>query len=158
MLTPDDLAKLIIQLKRHEGTKRDPAGLHIAYRCTANALTIGYGHNLDANPLLGLGKDSRIKDELAESILISDIKAFATELAKALPWVEKLDGARHGVLINMAFNMGLKALLGFKNTLDLIKDGKYEQAAAGMMASKWAGQVGRRAAELSQQMRAGVWA
>ena len=37
--------KLIEQLKRHEGFKPN------VYKCTKGHNTIGYGYNLDANPL-----------------------------------------------------------------------------------------------------------
>jgi lysozyme len=38
-----------------------------------------------------------------------------------------------------------KGLLEFKNTLAFIKAGDWERAANGMLASKWAKQVGMRA-------------
>jgi len=52
--------------------------------------------------------------------------------------------------LNMCFNLGLKGLLGFNNTLAFIKAGDWERAANGMLASKWAKQVGMRAIELSE--------
>jgi lysozyme len=43
----------------------------------------------------------------------------------------------------------------FKNTLAFIGSGDFERAANGMLASRWAKQVGRRAIELSELMRKG---
>jgi lysozyme len=57
----------------------------------------------------------------------------------------------------MAFQMGTDGLLGFKNTLALIRDGKYTEAADAMLASKWATQTPARAKRLSDQMRSGQW-
>jgi lysozyme len=57
----------------------------------------------------------------------------------------------------MAFQLGTDGLLGFKNTLALIRDGKYAEAADAMLASKWATQTPLRAARLSAQMRTGAW-
>jgi lysozyme len=51
--------------------------------------------------------------------------------------------------------LGINGLLGFKNTLEFIKAGDWERAANGMLASKWAKQVGMRAIELSELMRKG---
>jgi lysozyme len=51
--------------------------------------------------------------------------------------------------------LGIKGLLEFKNTLAFIKAGDWERAANGMLASKWAKQVGMRAIELSELMRKG---
>jgi lysozyme len=55
----------------------------------------------------------------------------------------------------MCFNLGIKGLLEFKNTLAFIGAGDWERAANGMLASKWAKQVGMRAIELSELMRKG---
>ena len=54
------------------------------------------------------------------------------------------------MLLNMCFNLGLKGLLGFNNTLAFIAARDWERAANGMLASKWAKQVGFRAIELSE--------
>lgn len=156
-LSSRDTDKLVVQLKRHEGARRDANGLHIPYRCPAGALTIGYGHNLDANPVPGIGQQSRLSEDQAERLLTADLNRYAEELASVLPWASSLEPARYGVLLNMAFNLGISGLLGFRNTLGMVERGDYEDAAAGMLHSKWARQVKRRATELSEQMRAGKW-
>ena len=53
----------------------------------------------------------------------------------------------------MAYNLGINSLLGFKNTLATIQAGRYNDAADGMLASKWATQVGDRATRLAKMMR-----
>jgi lysozyme len=57
----------------------------------------------------------------------------------------------------MAFQLGTDGLLGFKNTLALIRDGKYAEAADAMLFSKWAQQTPARAKRMSEQMRSGQW-
>lgn len=156
-LTPEDRQKLLDQLKRHEGTKRNSLGFHVAYRCTAKALTIGYGHNLDANPVPGINAASTLNDSQAERLLMADLKKFVSDLDAALPWVRSLSPARYAVLLNMEYNLGLKGLLGFKNTLGMIERGQYADAGAGMLNSMWAQQVKGRARELSAQMTTGKW-
>lgn len=128
------------QLKRHEGLRLKP------YLCPAGKLTIGYGRNLD---------DSGISEAEAEAMLDNDITKFQRQVTEALPWTKSLDEARLGVLINMAFNLGTPGLLQFKKTLAAIEAGYYAKAAAMMLQSKWAKQVGSRAKELSEQMRTG---
>jgi lysozyme len=95
-------------------------------------------------------------DEIAY-LLNNDIDDRIDALTRALPWFQNLDDARKAVLLNMAFQMGTDGLLGFKNTLALIRDGKYAEAADAMHASKWAQQTPLRAARLATQMRTGVW-
>jgi len=136
---------LVDQLKRDEGLRLK------AYRCTAGVLTIGYGHTGDVK------ESDEITAHQAEVILLVDIDKHKKELDAKLPWAHILDDARYGVLLNMAFNLGIPGLLKFKNTLKNVELGKYSDAGAGMMDSLWAKQVGNRAKRLSMQMITGVW-
>ena len=129
------------QLVRHEGLRLKP------YRCTAGKLTIGIGRNLD---------DRGISQKEAYAMLERDIHDCEQCLLDEIPNVYNgLDEIRQSVLLNMCFNLGIKGLLGFKNTLAFIGAGGWERAANGMLASKWAKQVGKRAIELSEMMRKG---
>lgn len=149
--------KFLAQLKRHEGKVVNSEGLHTAYFCPAGKLTIGYGHNLTDNPIKGLNKFSKVSEEEALAILAGDCSVIARTLDSSLDWWRNIGEARSAVLLNMAFNMGVSGLLSFKNTLRLVRDSKFEDAANEMLLSRWAGQVGRRAVELSFQMRSGEW-
>jgi lysozyme len=111
-------------------------------------LTIGAGRNLDAN---GLREDEILL------MLRNDIKAVEDALFEKLPWFQDLDQVRQEVLINMGFNLGIAGLLAFKQTLGHVEREEYAQAADRMMASKWAGQVGKRARELANQMQTGKY-
>jgi lysozyme len=129
------------QLVRHEGLRLKP------YRCTAGKLTIGIGRNLD---------DRGISQKEAYAMLERDIQDCEQWLIDEIPEVYiKLDEVRQSVLLNMCFNLGIKGLLEFKNTLAFIGAGDWERAANNMLASKWAKQVGMRAIELSEMMRKG---
>ncbi len=57
----------------------------------------------------------------------------------------------------MAFQLGTAGLLGFTNTLQLVQAGKYAEAGAAMLQSKWAQQTPNRAKRLAEQMRTGTW-
>ena len=149
-------AAFLSQLKRHEGEHRE-GGRHVAYRCPAGALTIGWGHNLDAKPVRGLGPGSSLSDAEAESLLRADLADIAARLDLRLAWWRGLGPARAAVLLNMAFNLGLAGLLGFRRMLAAARAQRFEEAAAEMLDSRWAAQVGRRAHELAAQMRTGRW-
>lgn len=136
-----DRAAMIRQLRLHEGERLKP------YRCTAGKLTIGIGRNLE---------DRGITAEESAYLLSNDIDSHWRELVRALPWVEQLDEVRQRVLLDMAFNLGIVGLLGFKNTLATIQAGDYERGAAMMLQSRWAGQVGQRAVRLSRMMAMGT--
>ena len=129
------------QLVRHESLRLKP------YRCTAGKLTIGYGRNLD---------DKGISKSEAYELLANDIRSCGEQLIDEIPEIYSgLDEVRKSVLLNMCFNLGIGGLLEFKNTLAFVAAGDWERAANGMLASKWAKQVGRRAIELSELMRKG---
>ena len=140
------IEQLTAQLRRDEGVKPAAYQDHLGY------WTIGVGRLIDARkPGAGLRPDE------IDYLLKNDIADRVQALTKALPWFVKLDNARQGVLINMAFQMGTAGLLGFSYTLGLVRDGKYAEAAAQMLKSKWAGQTPERAKRLAEQMRTGVW-
>ncbi len=135
------LNRIKAQLVRHKGLRLKP------YRCTAGKLTIGIGRNLD---------DRGISQREAYVLLENDIQNCEKQLLDEIPEIyNALDEVRKSVLLNMCFNLGIKGLLEFKNTLAFIAAGDWERAANGMLASKWAKQVGKRAIELSELMRKG---
>lgn len=140
--------QLIADLKRDEGLRL------AAYKDTVGVWTIGYGH-------AHVQPGTVWTEAQAEAALKQDVLEHNAKLAAALPWVNQLDPVRRRVLQNMAFNLGVgsaasgNGLLGFRNTLEYVRTGQYEKAAAGMLASKWAKQVKGRAVRLAEQMRTG---
>jgi lysozyme len=136
------MTKLLQQIKLHEGLRLKP------YRCTSDKLSIGFGRNLE---------DKGITQEEAEYLLSNDILAVQAVIWKVIPAYDKLNDARKGVLVNMAFNLGVNGLLKFKKMIAAISDGYFELAASEMLDSNWANQVGNRALELAEQMKTGEW-
>lgn len=137
-----NMAALVKQLGEHEGLRLKP------YHCTAGKLTIGYGRNLD---------DRGITKEEAAFLLENDIQECVGDTINIIGeevW-HQLSDSRQRVLVDMRYNLGGRGLRTFKNTLQAVRDGRYEDAARGMMNSKWAKQVGRRAKTLSEMMRIG---
>ncbi|AOJ31428.1 glycoside hydrolase family protein [Burkholderia metallica] len=135
-----DRSVLMAELTRDEGRRLKP------YVDTVGKTTIGVGRNLT---------DVGISDAECDAMLSNDIDRTVSWLDRNLPWWRQLDPVRQRVVINMAFNMQ-GGLLTFTNTLAAMKRGDYEAAADGMIASKWAGQVGARATRLAAMMRSGA--
>jgi lysozyme len=138
--------ELIRQLKADEGVKP------CVYRDHLGFLTIGVGRLVD-----GSKKGAGLRPDEIAYLLNNDIDDRIDALTRALPWFQDLDDARRGVLLNMAFQLGTDGLLGFKNTLALVRDGKYAEAADAMLVSRWAEQTPARAKRMSQQMKTGLW-
>lgn len=136
-MTPTLLEKYIIA---EEGYSQKP------YRCTAGKLTIGYGFNLD---------DAGLSREESLMILRHRLHGIEDALEAKFPWFNFLIMARRAALIGMAYQMGLAGLYGFKQTLAYVEAGRYTEAAAGMLASKWARQTPARARRAAYMMRYG---
>jgi lysozyme len=134
------------QLKGDEGVKSCVYQDHLGF------WTIGVGRLVD-----GRKKGAGLRPDEITYLLNNDIDDRINALTKALPWFQDLDDARKGALLNMAFQLGTEGLLGFERTLSLIRDGKYENAAAAMLQSKWAQQTPARAKRMADQMRSGLW-
>lgn len=128
------------QIVAHEALKLKP------YQCTAGALTIGVGRNLDANG---------ISEAEALFLLDNDIARCERELDRALPWWRQMTEARQRAILDMCFNLGISRLLAFKKTLGHMQAGRYAEAADEMLDSAWARQVGKRATVLSSMVRTG---
>lgn len=137
--------ELVRQLKGDEGVIPHAYQDHLGY------WTIGVGRLIDGR------KGGGLRSEEISFLLNNDIDDRIEALTRRLPWFQNLDDARKGVLLNMSFQMGVEGLLGFENTLALIRDGKYENAAHAMLQSKWARQTPERAQRMAEQMRSGLW-
>ncbi len=148
--------QIIQWLAYNEGIRLEP------YKCTQGKLTIGIGRNLDDNPLTPeelkhIGHDPRegITKDQAFYLLRNDIKKVKRQLDGELPWWKNLDGDRPFVLLDMCFQMGLRSLLGFKNTLNNIATGYYLTAADNLLKSLYAQQTPKRAERNANCLRNG---
>lgn len=140
-MTDDEL--LLAEIKRDEGV------IPHAYQDSLGYWTIGVGRLIDKR------KGGRLTPAEIDYLLSNDIDEKVADLDKVAPWWRQLSPVRKRVMINMTFNMGIGWLTTFKNTVANIRTGNYEAAAKGMLASKWAKQVGPRADRLAEMMRKG---
>ena len=122
-----------------------------AYQDHLGFWTIGVGRLIDKR------KGGRLTDPEIDYLLANDIAEKTGEIARALAWFNDLDEVRRNTLIAMAFQMGTAGLLGFRNTLEMVKAGDYKAAGRGMLQSRWAQQTPLRAERMARQMESGVW-
>ena len=142
-MTPDLRLRLMAILRDAEGYSQFP------YDDTAGVPTVGYGRNL---------RDVGIDRGEALVLLANDLDRAIEAVGRRWPWAESLGEARHGVLVEMALNLGPAGLATFTKMWAALKEGDFERAATEMLDSEWSRQVGDRARRLAQQMRTGVWA
>jgi lysozyme len=148
-MNDENLKRIIAELRRDEGVR------YSVYKDTKGIDTVGVGHNLQAKPLPA-GWKCPLNDTQVDSLLDDDLEDVFHDLDRNLPWWTDLNDVRQRVICNMAYNLGITKLLGFRNTLVFMRQGKYDAAADGMLASAWATQVKGRALRLADMMRKGV--
>jgi lysozyme len=120
-----------------------------AYQDSEGFWTIGCGRLIDQR--LGGG----LSDDEINYLLNNDVFRADKEARSLFAGFDRLSDARKAVLVNMAFNLGQTRLAGFQRLREAVKEQDWEQAAAEMLDSRWAKQVGNRAVRLANQMRQG---
>lgn len=130
------------QIMEHEGVRLK------MYKDSLGVETIGVGRNI---------RDKGITNAEAQYLLGNDIREVEQELDREVPWWRSLDEVRQRVLADMCFNLGVTKLKTFTWTLVAMRNGDYVGASAGMLASLWAHQVGkRRSGRLAKMMKTGL--
>ena len=137
-----DMSNLIDTLRRHEGVK------NTLYKCTSDKWTIGVGRNLE---------DVGLSEEEIDFLLLNDIIRTKDLMDNYMPWHKDLDEVRQEALINFIFNVGIGTAMKFKNGMSSLEEGDYPSAAAHMLDSAWAKQVGDRAIEITQMIETGEY-
>lgn len=131
----DRLAK---QLRKHEGVKSQ------LYRDTVGKYTIGVGHNLS---------DNGISDLIIDALLDEDITIALSSLEKCLPDYESHSEDVQIALADLMFNIGGNRFAGFKKMLAALDSRNYTLAAAELLDSRYAKQVGDRALNNARLIR-----
>ena len=129
-----------------KGIKRDEGFRALPYKDSRGILTIGYGRNL---------RDVGISEDEAGYLAQNDLAYCYAKLSAVLPIFLKLDAPRQYVLTNMCYNIGISALIKFKNMLTALEVSDYDKAADEMKSSIWYSQVGDRAVRLCDIMKNG---
>lgn len=133
------------QLREDEGEVLHEYKDHLGFS------SIGIGILIDKR------KGGGLLPEESSFIFQNRMRILKDRIRKALPWFDELDEVRQGVLLNMAYQMGVDGLLKFKATLSHVKARQWTAASVGMLDSLWAKQTPERAERLATQMRLGFW-
>lgn len=141
-------------LKHHEGFRRRP------YKDSLGYQTIGIGHNIDAKGLPDdieafLEANGYITDEMIDRLLDDDIADASADVKRLYPMSYSFSEARRFALVDFLFNVGITTARTFTNTNKAINEERWDDAANGLLASKYARQVGKRAQTIARMLREG---
>jgi lysozyme len=138
-ISPELIQQTMSLLIRHEEDRKR------AYLDIYGNITAGIGHNLSARD---------IEDDIRIRWARQDITEFYNNWM-SYPWFKELNLARQVALIDFSF-MGWKKVLGFVDMLKYLAEGNMEKAAAELLDSAYAKEVGHRANELADILVSGV--
>jgi len=141
-------------IEKHEGRRKKP------YRCPAGKLTIGVGHNIDANPLpidikRHLEEYGYIDNEMIDRLLNTDIRHAVADCKVLFPQFETFTEARQWALISFVFQLGFTGAKKFIRSLKAINEQRWDDAAKYMMESLWAKQTPKRAKRITGIIKRG---
>lgn len=127
----------------------------VVYKCPAGFNTIGYGRNIDANPLtqsdiLRMSKrlvngetELVVSKNLADEWLTSEVLEIAKD-CEGKDWFEYIGFERKGVIIDLIYNLGLTKWNTFKRCQLALSSKDFGVASLELEDSKWYRQVGLR--------------
>jgi len=123
-------------IKKDEGFSGTP------YYDTKNVLSIGWGHNLQDEPLPAmfqefLDRHGYITEAMAEALLAKDLRDAEADCCKLFSNWPRIPVEIQGPLLNMAFNMGYDRFHSFEKLDACAEAGDWEGVAREMEDSKW---------------------
>lgn len=133
-----DRAALLAQLKIDEGARLHP------YKDSMGLLTIGIGRNLD---------QVGISETEAEYLCGNDITRAEESLDRNFVGWRNFSDIRQEAIMNLCYNMGWGGLSTFRNMLAAMLAGNWDDAAAELLSSRYASQVGDRARRIAAMLQ-----
>lgn len=126
-------------LEKHEGKRNIP------YQDEKGNWTYGIGHNMR----------EPIPDEVIYLQLEHDIQKAEGELDRVFPEWREMSEKRRIALVDFMFNVGAVTFMSFNKMRRALMLKDYETAAAELLDSRYAEQVGIRAERLADMLRNG---
>jgi len=134
--------KALDLIEKNEGYRQ------FTYDCSAGKKTIGIGFNLD---------DVGLSLEESQVILGMRLNKIDSILDSSINIYHALNDERQAALCDMAYQMGVKGLLSFKRSIELLEKEEWNAAANEMLNSRWAKQTPNRAIRITNIIRTGEW-
>ena len=142
-----NIDKLREQLKIDEGVRYEIYNDHLGYP------TCGIGHLIvEGDEEHGKPIGTEVSVDRVNELFDKDVSKFVEETKKVFPDLEDKPEEVQQVAINMCFNLGQPRLSKFKKFIAAVNEENWETAAAEMLDSRWAQQVGERAVRLSKRI------
>jgi len=103
-------------------------------------------------PTIGYGTKLPLTEEEAELLLRHRLHKMVKELLRHKPFVEELPLDAKLIILNMAYQLGVPRLLGFRKMWSALESKDFEEAAKEMRDSLWNRQTPNRSNKLASIM------
>ena len=137
-----DIQRLKKSVIKHEGIR------YQKYKDHLGNWTIGVGHLIKKDEEFGT---QPLTNEQVDKILNVDLNQ-AIDDARNFVDENSIKEEAFEIVVEMAFQLGLTRLLGFKNFQKSLKEVDYKASSLHMLDSRWAKQTPNRANTLASQM------
>lgn len=134
-----NLRRTANRIKRNEGFKNK------AYKDQLGNLTIGYGHLINSNDSFKL--NIRYSKKTLSEVFKKDLNKAISDFKKNYK-IKNIPGNAQEAIIEMIFQLGIRAVLGFKKFNIHIYNQEYFLASFEMIKSRWYSQTPKRVARL----------
>lgn len=141
------LAIAIPQIKADEGFRAHAYPDPIS---GAEPWSVGYGATGKA-----IGPTTVWTESEAAAWLEDRCDEIISDMENHMPWAFQIGAPRGAVLVNMAYQLGLRGLMDFPHMLAACQNQYWVTTSLDMLNSTWARQVPNRAARLAKQMLTG---
>ena len=114
--------------------------------------TIGVGVLIDER------KGGGITQEESRYLFRNRLGTKLAQCSNKFEWWQAIDDVRRGVIVCMAYQLGVNGVANFKKMCAALRIRDYNVAAAEMLDSQWAReQTPARANRMAKIMRSGIW-
>jgi lysozyme len=113
--------------------------------------TIGIGVLIDER------KGGGITQEESRYLFRNRLGARLAQCSNKFEWWQTIDDVRRGVIVCMAYQLGVNGVANFKKMCAALRIRDYNTAAMEMLDSTWAKQTPARANRMARIMRSGQW-
>lgn len=129
----------------------DEAEVLHAYQDHLGFWTIGIGVLIDDR------KGGGITQEESRYLFRNRLGTKLAQCSNKFEWWQAIDDVRRGVIVCMAYQMGVNGVANFKKMCAALRIRDYNTAAMEALDSTWAKQTPARAQRMARIMRSGTW-
>jgi lysozyme len=140
-----DEAAVTARLVADEGEVLHEYKDHLGYS------TIGIGVLIDER------KGGGITQEESRYLFRNRLGGKLAQCSNRFDWWQTIDDVRRGVIVCMAYQLGVNGVANFKKMCAALRIRDYNTAAAEMLDSTWSKQTTARAQRMARILRSGVW-